>query len=128
MARLFGSGTEVLRAWTPTNTNTNVPRAVSGDPNTNVRVSNRWIEDGSYLRLKNIMLGYNIPGNTLQSLTKGAVSSFRLYVSAQNLFTLTGYNGWDPEIGSKNTTLTNGIDYGQYPAARSFQFGVQVGF
>jgi TonB-linked SusC/RagA family outer membrane protein len=128
MARLFGSSTEVLRAWTPDNKNTNVPRAISGDPNTNVRVSTRWIEDGSYLRLKNIMLGYNIPNNTLQSLTKGAVSSFRLYVSAQNLFTLTGYNGWDPEIGSKNTTLTNGIDYGQYPAARSFQFGVQVGF
>ena len=128
MARLFGSGTAVLNAWTPTNTNTNVPRAVSGDPNQNVRPSTRWIEDGSYLRLKNIMIGYNIPSGFLQSFVKGAVSSFRVYVASQNLLTFTKYKGWDPEIGSKNTTLTNGIDYGQYPAARSFQFGVQVGF
>jgi TonB-linked SusC/RagA family outer membrane protein len=128
MARLFGSGTEVLNAWTPGNTNTNVPRAISGDPNQNVRPSTRWIEDGSYLRLKNIAIGYTIPGTFLQSVTKGAVSNFRVYISSQNLLTFTKYKGWDPEIGTKNTTLTNGIDYGQYPAARSFQFGIQAGF
>jgi TonB-dependent starch-binding outer membrane protein SusC len=128
MARLFGSGTAVLNAWTPTNTNTNVPRAFAGDPNTNVRPSARWIENGSYLRLKNITIGYTIPDNMLQSITKGAVSSFRVYVGSQNLLTFTDYKGWDPEIGSKNTTLTNGIDYGQYPAARSFLVGLQVGF
>jgi hypothetical protein len=125
MARLFGSGTEVLNAWTPTNTNT---RAISGDPNQNVRPSTRWIENGSYLRLKNIMIGYTIPAGFLENFTKGTVSSFRIYVSSQNLLTFTKYKGWDPEIGSKNTTLTNGIDYGQYPAARSFLFGLQVGF
>lgn len=128
MARLFGSGTAVLNAWTESNKNTNIPRAISGDPNQNVRPSTRWIEDGSYLRLKNIIIGYTIPNKVLQSVTGGAVSSFRLYISSQNLLTFTGYDGWDPEIGSKNTTLTNGIDYGQYPAARSFQFGLQVGF
>lgn len=128
MARLFGAGTGVLNAWTPTNTNTGMPRAVSGDPNQNVRPSTRWVEDGSYLRLKNIIIGYTIPESVLKSFGKGAISSFRLYVSSQNLLTFTGYSGWDPEIGSKNTTLTNGIDYGQYPAARSFQFGLQVGF
>lgn len=133
MARLFNSGTAVLNAWTPTNTNTNVPRAVSGDPNQNVRPSTRWIEDGSYLRLKNIMIGYTVPSGFLQSFVQGTISSFRIYVSSQNLLTFTKYKGWDPEIGSKNIkqangTLTNGIDYGQYPAARSFQFGVQVGF
>lgn len=133
MPRLFGAGTAVLDAWTPTNTNTNVPRAVGKDPNQNVRPSTRWIENGSYLRLKNIMIGYNIPSSFLQSFVKGAVSSFRIYVSSQNLFTITKYTGWDPEVGSKdiklpNGTLTNGIDFGQYPAARSFQFGVQVGF
>jgi hypothetical protein len=74
------------------------------------------------------MIGYNIPSSFLQSFVKGAVSNFRVYVASQNLVTFTKYKGWDPEIGSKNTTLTNGIDYGQYPAARSFQFGVQVGF
>ncbi len=128
MARLFGAGTGVLNAWTPNNKNTNIPRAVSGDPNQNVRPSDRWIEDGSYLRLKNLIIGYTIPNKVLQNITGGAISSFRLYVSSQNLLTITGYDGWDPEIGSKNTTLTNGIDYGQYPAARSFQFGLQVGF
>jgi TonB-linked SusC/RagA family outer membrane protein len=128
MARLFGAGTEVLNAWTPENKNTDIPRAISGDPNSNLRVSDRWIESGSYLRLKNLMLGYTIPSPVLQSLTNGAVSSFRVYVASQNLLTFTKYKGWDPEIGSKNTTLTNGIDYGQYPAARSFQVGLQVGF
>ncbi len=128
MARLFGSGTAVLDAWTPDHTHTNVPRAISGDPNQNVRPSTRWIEDGSYLRLKNIMIGYTIPASFLQTFTKRTVSSFRIYVASQNLLTFTKYKGWDPEIGSKITTLTNGIDYGQYPAARSFQFGVQVGF
>jgi len=133
MARLFNSGTRVLNAWTPTNTHTDMPRAFSGDPNQNVRPSTRWIENGSYLRLKNIMLGYNIPDHVLQTLTKNAISHFRVYVASQNLLTFTGYKGWDPEIGSKNTvaqngTLTNGIDYGQYPSARSIQVGVQVGF
>jgi TonB-dependent starch-binding outer membrane protein SusC len=128
MARLFGSGTAVLDAWTPTHTNTSVPRAISGDPNQNVRPSTRWIEDGSYLRLKNIVIGYNVPDAFLKTFSKGAVSSLRLYISSQNLLTFTKYKGWDPEIGTKNTTLTNGIDYGQYPAARSFQFGIQAGF
>ncbi|MBE7174349.1 MAG: TonB-dependent receptor [Williamsia sp.] len=128
MARLFNSGTAVLRAWTPTNTNTDIPRAISGDPNQNLRVSDRWIEDGSYLRLKNLMVGYNVPVTRLKGLGGGFVSNARIYVSSQNLLTFTKYKGWDPEIGSKNTTLTNGIDYGQYPAAVSFQVGVQVGF
>lgn len=128
MARLFNSGTRVLNAWTPTNTHTDIPRAISGDPNQNVRPSTRWIEDGSYLRLKNIMIGYTIPERMLSSMTKGTVSRFRIYVSSQNLLTFTGYKGWDPEIGSKNGTLTNGVDYGQYPSARSFQVGVQAAF
>jgi hypothetical protein len=128
MARLFGSGTQVLDAWTPSHTNTSIPRAISGDPNQNVRPSTRWIEDGSYLRLKNIMIGYNVPATTLQSFTKGVVSNLRIYVSSQNLFTITKYKGWDPEIGQKNQTLTNGIDYGQYPVARTFLFGLQASF
>lgn len=128
MIRLFNSGTQVLDAWTPTHTNTSIPRAISGDPNGNSRVSTRWIEDGSYLRVKNLMIGYNLPAGILQSLTKGAVKRFRVYISSQNLLTLTKYKGWDPEVGTRRTTLTNGIDYGQYPSARSFQFGIQAGF
>jgi TonB-linked SusC/RagA family outer membrane protein len=126
MLRLFGAGTQVLNAWTPENTNTNVPRAVAGDPNGNARPSTRWIEDGSYLRLKNIRLGYNVPTSALDSWTNGSISNLKLYVAAQNLYTFTGYSGWDPEVGSKNNTLTNGIDYGQYPAARSFRVGLKV--
>jgi TonB-dependent starch-binding outer membrane protein SusC len=133
MVRLFGSGTQVLNAWTPANTNTNIPRAVNGDPNGNARVSTRWVEDGSYLRIKNLMLGYTVPVETsLRRWTNGAVKRLRLYISSQNLATFTKYQGWDPEIGAVNTkpnrTLTNGIDYGQYPSARSFQFGIQAGF
>jgi len=128
MVRLFNSGTRVLDAWTPTHTNTDMPRAYSGDPNQNARPSDRWVEDGSFLRLKNLMIGYNVPVTRLTSLTKGTVSRFRIYVASQNLLTVTKYKGWDPEIGSKNGTLTNGIDYGQYPAARSFMVGLQVGF
>lgn len=128
MVRLFNSGTQVLNAWTPSNTHTDIPRAVNGDPNSNARVSTRWIEDGSYLRMKNLMLGYTLPASALQHLTRNAVNRFRIYVSSQNLFTITKYKGWDPEIGSRKNTLTNGIDYGQYPSARSFQVGIQATF
>lgn len=128
MPRLFNSDTQVLNAWTPTNTNTDIPRTISGDPNRNGRLSSRWIEDGSYLRVKNVIIGYTIPKNVLGTSTGSIVKSIRVYVSGQNLITLTGYKGYDPEIGSKNGTLTNGVDFGQYPSARTFQFGVQAGF
>jgi TonB-dependent starch-binding outer membrane protein SusC len=133
MSRLFNSGTAVLNSWTTTNTNTDIPRAISGDPNRNTRPSTRWIEDGSYMRLKNVILGYNFSDKMLSRLTKGTVSRFHVYVSAFNLLTFTKYTGLDPEVGARNLagtngTLTNGIDYGQYPAARSYQVGVQVNF
>ena len=129
MLRLFGAEKEVLKAWTPTNTNTSIPRAVSGDPNNNTRTSDRFVEDGSYLRLKVLSVGYTIAPKTLNSLTKGSLSKVRFYISAQNLFTITKYTGYDPEIGSRfNGALTSGIDYGQFPQARSFLFGLQVGF
>jgi len=127
MVRLFGAGDKVLDAWTPQNKDTDIPRAVSSDPNGNARPSTRWVEDGSYLRVKNLQIGYRVPPTALGSFAGGSVRKLRLYVSAQNLLTFTGYDGWDPEIGSKNTTLTNGIDYGQYPVARSFLFGIQLG-
>jgi hypothetical protein len=107
-----------------------MPRAISGDPNQNARPSPRWIEDGSFLRLKNIMLGYNVPGKTLQNVGKGVVSNFRVYVSAQNLFTVSNYKGYDPEVGNRTpgTSLTNGIDYAVYPQPHSYLVGIQVNF
>jgi TonB-linked SusC/RagA family outer membrane protein len=133
MVRFFNAGTAVLNAWTPTNKNTDIPRAILGDPNQNARPSTRFLEDGSYLRLKNIMVGYTIPTKSLQSLTKGVVSSFRVYVSAQNLFTITDYSGFDPEVGNRtpfgnNIALTNGIDFAVYPQPKSYTVGLQVNF
>ncbi|MFD2324505.1 SusC/RagA family TonB-linked outer membrane protein [Mucilaginibacter galii] len=128
MTRLFNAGTNVLNAWTPSNTNTDMPRATTGDLNRNSRISSRWIEDGSYLRLKNVILGYTLPANTLTSISGSTIKRLRVFVSSTNLVTFTGYKGYDPEIGSKNGTLTNGVDFGQYPSARSFQFGIQAGF
>jgi TonB-dependent starch-binding outer membrane protein SusC len=130
MVRFFNAGTQVLNAWTPTNTNTNIPRAVASDPNRNARPSTRFLEDGSFLRLKNIMLGYNVPSHNLSVLTKGVVKSLRIYVSAQNILTFTKYTGYDPEVGNRtpNQSLTNGIDFAVYPQPKSYQAGVQLNF
>lgn len=125
MQRLFNSGTAVMDAWTPTNTDTDIPRAVTGDPNGNARASDRFLEDGSYLRIKNLSIGYTLPA----TIFGGAVRKFRVYVSSQNLLTLTKYSGYDPEVGSRNYgLLTNGVDYGQFPQPRTFLGGVQIGF
>jgi len=130
MVRFFNAGTEVLRAWTPSNKNTDIPRAVSADPNQNARPSTRFLEDGSFFRLKNLIIGYTVPMASLQSLTKGVVSSFRIYVSAQNVFTITNYSGMDPEVGRRvfNSSLTNGIDWAVYPQPKAFQIGLQANF
>jgi TonB-linked SusC/RagA family outer membrane protein len=129
MLRLFNAGPAVLNAWTPTNTNTDVPRAVSGDPNNNSRTSDRFIEDGSYMRVKNLTIGYTIPAKVLGSLTNNVVNKVRVYVSSQNLLTLTKYTGYDPEINSRNgTLLRSGIDYANYPQARTLLAGLQLTF
>jgi hypothetical protein len=130
MSRLFNSGAAVLDRWTPENTNTNVPRAVSGDPNQNSRASDRFVEDGSYFRVKNLTLGYNFP--SVGNFTRNAFTKLRVYTTIQNLLTITNYeSGYDPEIGNRNAAtngLTQGIDYGQFPQARSIVVGLQVGF
>ncbi|MGN6298853.1 MAG: SusC/RagA family TonB-linked outer membrane protein [Ginsengibacter sp.] len=130
MIRFFNAGTQVLNAWTPTNTNTNIPRAISADPNQNARPSTRFIEDGSYLRLKNVMLSYSVPEKSLQTLTKGVVNSFRIYISAQNILTITNYTGFDPEVGNRTpgSSLTNGIDYAVYPQPKAYQVGINLNF
>jgi hypothetical protein len=131
MIRFFNSSTRVLDAWTPTHTNTNVPRAIGSDPNQNARPSTRFLEDGSYLRLKNVILGYTIPVRSLQSMSKGVVKSFRIYVSAQNVLTFTKYTGYDPEVGNRTVStsqLTNGIDAAVYPQPKAYQVGIQANF
>jgi TonB-linked SusC/RagA family outer membrane protein len=132
MSRLFNGGADLLNRWTPENTNTDIPRAVSGDPNRNSRASDRFVSDGSYMRIKNLTIGYNVPVSGLASILNNSVSKLRIYVTSQNLLTLTKYDeGYDPEIGNRNAGnngLTQGIDFGQYPSARSVVVGVQVGF
>jgi TonB-linked SusC/RagA family outer membrane protein len=130
MVRFFNAGTQVLNAWTPTNTNTNIPRAISADPNKNARPSTRFLEDGSFMRLKNVMIGYTVPAGFLGTSTKGTVKSLRIYVSAQNILTFTKYTGYDPEVGNRTpgSSLTNGIDFAVYPQPKSFQVGIQANF
>lgn len=131
MTRVFNSGTAVLNRWTGPNTSNTVPRAVSGDPSRNTRASTRFVEDGSFTRLRNITLGYTIPGNVLNTFANGAIKRIRVYVSAQNLFTISNYSGYDPEIGNyrgDGGTLQFGIDRGNYPQPRTFLGGLQISF
>jgi TonB-dependent starch-binding outer membrane protein SusC len=115
---------DVLRRWTPANTDTDIPRASSTRPAN--RISNRQIEDGSYLRLKNVQLAYNLSKSLIQKLK---MESLRVYVTGQNLWTLTNYSGFDPEVsrfGQDNQS--QGFDYASYPAAKTLMVGINVGF
>jgi TonB-linked SusC/RagA family outer membrane protein len=115
----------VLNRWTGPGTSESEPRVNLSDPNQNARVSNRFVEDGSYIRVKNVQLGYNLPASILK---KVKCDKFRLYVSSQNLFTFTKYKGMDPEIGAYNGALEAGIDRGFYPQARVWLGGINVTF
>lgn len=129
MMRLFNMDEAVLDAWTPTNTNTTMPRAISGDPSNNARTSDRFVEDGSYMRIKNLTIGYNFSENVVAGVFRDNIKGLRLYFTGQNLLTLTDYYGYDPEIASRdNNTLLHGVDFGQYPQARTFIFGVKASF
>ncbi|MBN8851725.1 MAG: SusC/RagA family TonB-linked outer membrane protein [Sphingobacteriales bacterium 50-39] len=109
--------TRTLQRWEGPGTSSYMPRAIYGDPNQNTRVSNRYIEDGSYLRVKNITLGYTFS----PSLTRRAgISSLRLYGSCQNVYTFTHYSGFDPEVG------VNGVDYSVYPVTRTISVGINI--
>lgn len=112
-----------LNAWTPTNTNTNIPRAVLGDPNGNNRASTRFLQKGDYLRIKTIQLGYSLPTKALETLQ---VDKCRVYITGQNLFTFTKYDGLDPEVGG--SILSRGIDRTLYPQYKSMIFGLQLQF
>lgn len=112
----------MLNRWTGEGTSNSVPRYVVGNA-TNLVSSDLYVNDGSYLRLKNISLGYTIPQNITR---KFFVSRLRVYVMAENLLTFTKYHGYDPEISSGGTSL--GVDYGVYPQARTWTVGVNLGF
>jgi hypothetical protein len=111
--------TRILNRWTGDGTSNDVPRAIVGDPNNNLRVSTHYIEDGSFIRLKNLTFGYTLPRNILNKIT---ASQIRVYVTGQNLLTLTHYTGFDPEVS------VSGIDQGVYPQVRTLIGGINIGF
>jgi TonB-dependent starch-binding outer membrane protein SusC len=128
---------EALNRWTPENTNTNLPRNGFFYSQYGGYINDHFIEDASFLRLKNLTLGYTVPFKTK------AISSLRVYVMAENLFTISGYSGWDPEVDTKayendalikysgNAQTANagaGLDFNSYPSMRVFTFGINANF
>lgn len=119
-SRFMNQTVAITNHWTAEGQQTSVPRAVFGDPNGNARFSDRWIEDASYLKLKNVTLSYNIPiaSTYLQGLT--------IWGAANNLFTITDYLGSDPEFSTSNNILMRGIDRGLAPQTANFSLGLKI--
>jgi TonB-linked SusC/RagA family outer membrane protein len=128
----------VLRRWTTPGQVTNIPRQSLNDPGIpdptyNSLISSRYVEDGAYLRVKSITLAYNLPGNIISKLK---MSRCQIYITSENLFTFTGYSGFDPEVSSfaasgNSNSLKNiapGVDFGTYPQSRDFLFGLNISF
>jgi TonB-linked SusC/RagA family outer membrane protein len=126
----------ILNRWTETNQNTNVPAYIDGKTRATANLTSqiydvdgrvgRWVEDGTYMRLKNITLGYNAPAALISRL---AIKDLRAYISATNLFTITKYSGYDPEVSSYNLSdAQRGVDFGNYPSSRIFTFGFDISF
>ena len=113
-----------LVPWTPENQSTTTPRAVMGPNDNTLSYSDRWMEKGDYVRIKNLQIGYNIPSTILKTKV---VESFRFFAGVQNLLTFTKYSGYDPEI-SGGDIFGKGNDNGHFPPVRSFNGGIQVSF
>lgn len=110
------------------NPGTKIPHASINDPNDNDRISDRYVEDGSFLRIKNITLGYTFPKALLN---KAKIENLRVYVNIQNLYTFTKYTGYDPEVGAStqdSSGLTFGLDNGRYPSPAMYSFGLNITF
>lgn len=110
------------------NPGTKIPHSSINDPNDNDRISDRYVEDGSFLRIKNITLGYTFPKALLN---KAKIENLRVYVNIQNLYTFTKYTGYDPEVGAStqdSTGLTYGLDNGRYPSPAMYSFGLNITF
>ena len=121
----YNQTTDVLKRWQGEGTSNSMPRAVFGDPNQNTRVSDRFVENGSYLRLKNITLSYTFPKQWLQ---KAQIENARLSLSCENVATITGYSGLDPDFKGANSVWNSGTDSFAYPNTRSVMFGLDLTF
>jgi len=122
----YNNGTEILNRWRSGHTDTNIPRVSVKDKNNNASYSTLYIEDGSFLRLKYVTVGYTFDNKLFNS----KISKLRLYLTCQNLLTFTKYTGFDPEVGSDGSFGNNiyGIDRGIYPQAKSFVLGLNLDF
>ena len=109
--------------WTPENPDSDIPAATTSSSNR--VISSRIVEDGSFLRLKTLTLGYTFPK---AMIAKAGLSNVRLYLAGQNLWTLTSYSGYDPEVSVRNSALTPGLDFSSYPRSYTISFGVNLGF
>ncbi|MFH6993434.1 SusC/RagA family TonB-linked outer membrane protein [Flavobacterium sp. FlaQc-48] len=125
--RFANVSTRAINAFEPgVNENTNEPRITLNDPNGNGRISNRFVEDGSYLRIQNVSLSYDLPS---QIFKNSIISKVRLYVNVQNLYTWTKYSGFDPALGNLDQNITlSGIDLGRYPVPRTTSMGLNLEF
>ncbi len=120
MSEYANQSVTVLDRWTPSNTSATLPRMAYGDPSGNTAFSDRWIEDGSYLRLGQLTLNYNLP--PIQGFVKGVA----IYLTATNLFTFTNYTGYDPDFSYMNSPFYRGVDYGKMPQTQSFIIGLKL--
>ncbi len=127
LAKYDEDGPEDYRNYYVTNTSTIMPRlSTESGVNRNNRVSDAYVEDGSYIRLQNISLSYTLPRKLIQKIF---LSNAKIYCNIQNLFTITKYDGFDPEVGSlRGTALLNGVDYSRYPSPRIYTVGVNLQF
>ncbi len=115
-----------LNRWTPENPSNDYPRVLANRTTDVGTISSKFIEDASYVRLKNVTLGYNLPSSILQTIK---MRTCRVYASATNLFTITNYKGYDPEGSSHGTaTAYPGVDQGRYPLTKTYTFGINIGF
>lgn len=119
--------TTILNRWRSESDPGNgiVPRANARTAGQNNAVSSRWVEDGSYLRIQNVTLGYRLPASVINRLK---LQQVRIYLSAQNLYTWTDYLGYNPEVSNYEGPLTGGVDYGAFPLARTLSAGINIGF
>ena len=122
----YNKGTQILNRWTGTGSSNSEPRVTTIDANQNSRASDRYIEDGSYLRLKNVQLGYTFPNELLK---KAGITNVRIYFSGLNLLTFTKYSGYDPEVGmARSGDRTIGFDEVTYPQNRGYNIGINLTF
>lgn len=129
MHEMDNYSTDMLDHWTEDNRDTDVPRPIIGDPNFNHRMSNRWVEDGSYVKLQNLVIGYTLSDSFLNSVN---INNLRIYARGQNLLILTKYSGYDPELGpggfnnANDALFSRAADSGSFPQPRVLMLGLQL--